>query len=126
VSKYERKYLMSSDMDTTWRFVLPVMQRHQWLRDRPVFTDDRQQRLFERVVKGAQAVAMLEEGEGLHRLQVEHLARLNVLIEDGRVRRWGYLIGPWMVRAYGHAVNLRAGDTDDPRHPEYVRPAPEA
>jgi hypothetical protein len=121
-----RKYIVPRTNVQISRRVLETMQARQFDPVPPVFTDDREVRWFQRIVKGAQAIADLEAGEKLHELQKGHLTRLNVLVEDGRVRRWGYLIGPWMVRAYGHAVNLRAGDVDDPRHPEYVRPAPEA
>lgn len=125
MSRYEPKYLMSSDMDTTWRWVLPKLRKHEFLLERPTFNDPRQQRLYERIVKGAQAIADLDAGEKLHPIQKSHLDRLNVVIEDGKVRRWGYLLGPWLVRAYGHAVNLRVDDVHARGHPQYVRREPD-
>lgn len=119
-----RKYIVPRNNVQIAQAALKAMKGAQFSHDRPTFNDDRERRWYARIVKGAQYVADMEAGEVLSVGQRSHLQRLNVLIEDGRVRRWGYLLGPWLVRAYGHAVNLRAGDVEDPRHPAYVEPEP--
>jgi hypothetical protein len=121
-----RKYIVPRNRVQIGQAVLKAMQDRQFVHDRPTFRDDREARMFDRIVKGAQYVAEMEAGAALSAGQLAHLDRLNVRVEDGRVRIWGWLSGPWLVRAYGHGVNLRVGDTDDYRHPEYVKPVPGA
>ena len=121
-----RKYMIRRNNVELARAVQDAMKARQFDHERPEFRDEREARWYRRIVKGAGYVADMEAGSKISVAQRAFLERMNVLVEDGRVRRWGYLVAPWLVRAYGHAVNLRAGDVDDPRHPEYVRPTPEA
>jgi hypothetical protein len=130
MGRYERKYTVPRARVHIIDAVLKAMKAAQFSHERPTFRDDREARMYARIVRGAQAVAMMEEGEGLHPISKSHLSRMNVLIEDGRVRRWGWLSGPWLVRAYGHSYNWRVADVHEWGHPQYVKPdagaAPEA
>ena len=118
----DRKYTVPRNRVQILDAVIKAMKAAQFSHERPTFRDDRETRMYDRIVAGAQSVAMMEEGEGLHPIARQRLDRMNVLIEDGRVRRWGYLAGPWLIRAYGHSVNLRVGDVHAWGHPQYVAP----
>lgn len=107
------------------RAVLDKMQAHEFLEERPVFTDPRELEMYNRIVTACQIIAMVQAGEKMERGWHSRLKSLNVEMEGKEVRRWGFVQSRHMVAAYGHAVNRRLGDTWHWRHPAYVRKEPD-